>query len=243
MKRLKHLTGQFRTAVFALVVVLLLLLCTFMVMGCSGDDDADALPPLTAILAEAVTDHRGHIRSLRDDNGRLWIITNADTTAVSPYTPDSLYRVRAWVIPENATGTDGALRLRAGQLDWLFSYMPRRVADADVRHDPVERVSATITPRYVNMRLAVRCARMAAHRFGFIDGGIVTAADGLKTLTLTLCHDSGGDAASYTMEDVFCCPIYQYANVLTPGRDKVRLIVHTVRGPLTHEWTVPETAP
>lgn len=240
MKHLKHMTGQFRTAFLALVVVLLLMLCAFMVMGCSGDDDGDAMPPLTAILAEAITDHHGHIRCLRDDNGRLWTITNVDTTAVSPYTPDSLYRVRAWVIPENTSGANGELRLRAGQLDWLFSYKPLPLAGAVAKHDPVEGVSATITPRYVNMRLAIRVSKIEAHRYGFVEESILKNTDGTKTLVISLYHDNGGDTASYTVEDVFSCPIYPYIGTLIPGRDKVRLVVNTKGQPFTQEWVIPK---
>lgn len=236
MKRLKHMAGQFRTAFLALVVVFLILLCAFMVVGCSSDDDDDVMPSMTAILAEALTDHNGHIRTLRDDNGRIWTVDNVDTTTVSSNTPDSLYRVRAWVLPESE-----AMHLRVAQLDWLFSYKPQRATNMTVKHDPVEGISASITPRYINMRLAIRCSKMSAHRFGFIEESILTAADGTKTLTISLYHDTCGDTSSYTIEDVFSCPIYQYADVLTPDRDKVRLVVHTKGEPFTQEWVIPKS--
>lgn len=236
MKRLKHMAGQFRIAFLALVVVFIILLCALMVVGCTNDDDADALPSYTAVLAEAITDRGGHIRTLRDDNGRIWTITNVDTTSVSPNTPDSLYRVRAWVIPDDAE----PLHLKVIRLDWLFSYKPQRFANMMVKHDPVENVSATITPRYVNMRLAIRASKIEAHRYGFVEESILKDTDGTKTLTISLYHDNGGDTASYTVEDVFSCPIYPYFGTLIPGRDKVRLVVHTKGQPFTQEWVIPK---
>lgn len=236
MKRLKHMTGQFRTAFLALVVILLILLCALMVVGCASDDDDDVMPSLTAIFAEALTDHKGHIRTLRDDNGRLLTITNVDTTTVSRNTPDSLYRVKAWV----ALDTD-ADHVMVAQLEWLLSYIPARPVNTPVKHDPVEAVFATITPRYINMRLSIRGSKMQTHRFGFVEESILTGADGTKTLTISLYHDNNGDAPNYTQQAVFCCPIYPYANILVPGRDKVRFVAHTKGEPFVQEWVFPKS--
>lgn len=237
MKRLKHMAGQFRTALLALVVVLLILLCAIMVVGCTSDaDDDDAMPSLTAIFAEALTDHQGRITALRDDNGCLLTITNLDTTTVSRNTPDSIYRVKAWIAPD---GTDG--RVRVAQLEWIYSYIPQRPAGTIVKHDPVEAVSATITPRYINMRLAVRCSKIGAQRFAFIEESILPNTEGTKTLTISLHHDTNGDSPNYTQDLLFSCPIYQYVETLTPGRDKIRLVVHTKDQPFTQEWDFPAT--
>lgn len=235
MKRLKHMAGQFRTALLALVVVLLVLLCAIMAVGCTSDtDDDDAMPPLTAIFAEALTDHQGYIRTLRDDNGQLLTITNLDTTAVTHNTPDSLYRVKAWIVPD---GTPD--HVKVAQLEWLYSYTPQRPLNTLVKHDPVQAVSATITPRYINMRLAIRCAKIENHRFAFIEESILKDTDGTKTLTISLHHDNAGDPPNYTQDLHFSCPIYPYTNTLTPGRDKVRLVVHTHGEPFTQEWDYP----
>ena len=229
------MSGQFRTAFLALVVVFIILLCALMVVGCSGDDDDDVMPSYTAILAEAITDHEGHIRTLRDDNGLIWNVTNVDTTTVSPNTPDSLYRVRAWVIPEAEPH-----HLKVVRLDWIYSYKPQRFTNTMIHHDPVEAVSAAITPRYVNMRLAVHCTKLQAHHYAFVEESILKGTDGTKTLTISLYHDNLGDNATYTVEDVFSCPIYPYIGTLIPGRDKVRLVVHTKGQPFTQEWTIPK---
>lgn len=234
MKRLKHMVGQMRTALLALVVILLLILCAVMVIGCASDDDT--MPNYTAILAEAITDRTGHIRTLRDDNGRTWTITNADTTSTpAPNVADTLYRVRAWVIPEAQD-----LHLKVIRLDWLFSYTPRRITNTIVHHDPVESVSATITPRYINMRLAVKCSKLQNHQFAFIEESTLKNPDGTKTLTISLYHDTCGDPPSYTVDEVFSCPIHPYIGYLTPGTDKVRLVVHTNGAPFTQEWVLPK---
>lgn len=235
MKRFNHMAGQFRTAFLSLVIICLILLCAIMVVGCSGDDDSGPMPSYTAIFAEALTDHNGHIRSLRDDSGHLWTVTNVDTTAATANTPDSLYRVKAWVLPDNASQ-----RLKVLSLEWLYSYKPQRAVNMVVKHDPVEAVSATITPRYLNMRLAIRCSKIEDHRFGFIEESIIRNTDGTKTLTISLYHDKRNDPSSYVLDELFCCPIYQYAGTLTPNSDKVKLVVHTKDAPFVQEWTFPQ---
>lgn len=237
MKRLKHMTAQFRTALVALVIVFIIIICALMVVGCDGNDDDDAMPCLTAIFAEALTDHDGRIRTLRDDYGRLLNITNLDTTAVGRNTPDSLYRVKAWIVPDSDAG-----HVKVAQLEWLFSYIPQSSRDTQVKHDPVESVSAAITPRYINIRLTIRGNRMQDHRFRFIEESILAAPDGTKTLTISLHHDSNGDAPNYAEAAVFSCPIYPYADILTPGRDKVRFVAHTKGEPFVQEWVFPKAA-
>lgn len=230
LKKRKNMTGQLRTTLLALVVVLLILLCAVMVVGCTPDDD-DVMPAYTTILAEAITDHTGHITTLRDDNGRMWTVDNADTVSATSNTPDSIFRVKAWVVPEPV-----AMHLKVVQLDWIFSNIPQKYTNTVIKHDPVESVSASLTTRYINMRLGIKCTKVRNHRFGFLEESIIKNAEGSKLLTISLYHDAAGDAPTYTVEEVFSCPIYQYANILEPGRDKIKIVVHTQRGVFTKVW-------
>lgn len=216
-KRMKHMAGQFRMVLLTIVIFLLIALCAFMVMGCSSDDADDVLASYKYVLCEATTDAEKHITTLRYDDGSEWAVTNvAEAT-----TADTTYRVEAAVIED----IDGR-HVTLGGLSPVVSPLPFLRLPQQIHHDPVEVVSLWRSLRYVNMRIAIRRGGLP-HGIGFCDDGIVQYPDGRKTRCFSLYHDQNGDPENYSSEYILSCPVYQYADQLTAGRDSIRFVIHT----------------
>lgn len=216
-KRMQHMAGQFRMVLLTIVVFFLIVLCAFMVMGCSSDEADDVLANYKYVICEAVTGADKHIATLRYDDGSEWSVTNVAEAA----TADTIYRVEAAVIED----IDGR-HVTLGGLSPVVSPFPFVHGSQPVRRDPVEVVTMWRSPRYVNMRIAI--ARGGGpHGIGFCDDGIVHYPDGRKTRCFSLYHDKNGDPENYSSEYILSCPVYQCADQLAAGRDSVRFVVRT----------------
>lgn len=216
-KRMQHMAGQFRTVLLTFVVFLLIALCAFMVMSCSNDEADDILADYKYVLCEVTTDANRHLATLRyDDGSERTITTDAEAS-----TPDSLYRVEALVL-EDPDGQHVAL----GGLSPVISPLPRIYLPQQQKRDPVDVVTLWRTPRYVNMRLAIPRGG-SPHGIGFSDDGCVQHANGSRTRCISLFHDQNGDPAHYRAEYLLSCPVYQYADELTQGRDSIRFVIYT----------------
>lgn len=216
-KRMQHMAGQFRLALVTLSLVLVVMLCVFMVVGCADDGADDILGDYKFVLCEVTSNAEKQLTTLRYDDGREWAIT----TNVETETADTLYRAEAMVL-EDADGQHIAL----GGISAVVSPMPKVYDAKNVKHDPVEVITAWRTPRYVNMRLAIGRGGQV-HAVGFSDEGIVKNPSGTKTKCLSLLHDQNGDPDYYPQEILMSCPVYQYAGQLKAGSDSIRFVIHT----------------
>lgn len=206
---------QRRWTTVTLIVVLLLLLCIFMVTGCSDEGDTP-LSPYRQELCEVQTDGRGRTTVLCRDNGQTCHITNP----VEGLTPDSLYRALAVVTEE-----EGGVSLHG--LSAVLAPFPHRYDKSLLRTDPVDVVTAWRVDRYINLRLAISRSNMAVHTIGFADMGILVWPDGKRTKMLQLLHDSYNDEAHFTQELTVSCPLYHLAGELRKGVDSVSIAVNT----------------
>lgn len=212
--------NQTRWTALTTFVVLLLLLCIFMVMGCTSDDEYDDhLPPYEKVLCELLTDTAGVATKVRFDDGHEAALRHR----VKDLTPDSLYRISASTLEYD----DGVELYNAS---FVFAPMPQKLKAEDIVTDPVELLTAWRGKRYINMRLRVTRASDAGHYMGFADMGLKHNADGTRTRTIQFYHDRNGDSEYYRQETIVSCPVYQMSNALREGVDSVRMIVNTPQG-------------
>lgn len=223
-KSLRNIPSQFRWTAFTTIVVLILLLCIFMVAGCSSDDnDADYLPPYRLELCEIMTDGTGTATLMRYADGRECTLA----TQVRDLTPDSTYRVSAAILE----GESGASLYNAHM---VFSPMPHTINHGEMKTDPIDLLTCWRDCRYVNMRLSVKRSAEINHYLGFIDEGLRHNDDGTVTQILHLYHDHNADADNFRQEITVSCPIYHLADRLRPGTDSICMKVNTPDGPVAH---------
>lgn len=219
----KRFRLQFRWAAMTTLVLLLLLLCIFMVTGCSSDADSDDyLPPYQQTLCELITDSHGNGVTIRFDDGRERPLI----TPATDLTPDSLYRISGTTYERE----DG-VELYNAQV--VFSPMPISIKPEKVKTDPVGVLAAWRDKRYINMRLSVKRASDAAHYMGFAEMGTRYNFNGTRTKTIRFVHDRNGDNAYYKQELLVSCPVYHLGSELREGTDSICLIVHTEAGEYT----------
>lgn len=197
--------------------MLLLLLCIFMVAGCSDDDSP--LPPYRQELCEILTDSQGNATILRYDDGEEHPITNPQTNLV----PDSIYRALA-LVEEEADG------LTLHGLSAVAAPMPRRYVPSELHTDPVEVVTAWKVERYLNLRLAVNRSNETPHSLGFADKGILKNDNGTCTQLLQLLYDNHNDGQYFRYETNVSCPLYSLTSDLRKGIDSIRITVNTYEG-------------
>lgn len=214
----ERIRQQFRWVVSTLLITLLLLLCIFMVTGCSDDDSR--LPSYHQELCEILTDSKGNATVLRSDDGKEHVITNPLTKLV----PDSLYRVLAFITEEK----DGVM-LRS--VSPIASPLPFRYAPSQLHTDPVEVITVWKVDRYLNLRLAVNRSNETPHTIGFADKGIKKNENGTRTQLLQLHYDSHSDGQYFRYETNISCPLYPLAPVLRKDIDSVRITINTNEGP------------
>lgn len=223
-KSLRNIPSQFRWTAFTTVVVLILLLCIFMVAGCSSDDgDADYLPPLTQELCEIMTDNTGVATMMRYADGRECPLA----AKVRDLTPDSTYRVSAAILE-----SENGVTLYNAHM--VFSPMPVVRKPGEMKTDPVDVLTCWRDCRYVNLRLSVKRSFDVNHFMGFADDGVRHNGDGTATQTVRLYHDQNADADHYRQEITVSCPIYQLAGHLRAGIDSICMKVNTPDGPVAH---------
>lgn len=212
--------NQIRWTALTTFVVLLLLLCIFMVMSCTSNDDYDDhLPPYQKTLCELLTDTAGVATIVRFDDGHEAPLLHR----VKDLTPDSVYRITATTL-QSAEGVE------LYNASYVFAPMPQKIKAEDMVTDPVEVLTAWRDLRYVNMRLRVTRAAEAGHYMGFADMGVKHNTDGTRVRTVKFYHDRNGDSEYYRQETLISLPIYQMSSELRPGVDSVRLVVNTPNG-------------
>lgn len=223
-KSFSNIPSQIRWTAFTTVVVLVLLLCIFLVTGCSSDDsDADSLPPLTQELCEIMTDNTGVATMMRYADGRECPLA----TKVNDLTPDSTYRISAAIL-ENENG------ITLYNAHMVFSPMPMVRKPGEMKTDPVDVIACWRDCRYINLRLSVKRSYNVSHFMGFSDGGLRHNANGTTTYTTCLYHDQNADADHFRQELIVSCPIYPMAGRLRIGIDSVCMKVNTPDGFISH---------
>lgn len=219
-KTLRNIPSQFRWTAFTTVVVLILLLCIFMVAGCSSDDsDADYLPPLTQELCEIITDNTGVATVMRYADGRECPLV----AKVNDLTPDSTYRISAAILE-----TESGVTLYNAHM--VLSPMPVVRKLGEIKTDPVDVIACWRDCRYINLRLSVKRSYDVNHFMGFSDYGLRHNPNGTTTYTACLYHDANADADHFRQEIIVSCPIYPMADRLRLGTDSVCLKVNTPDG-------------
>lgn len=219
--------AQFRLAAVTLFVVLLLLLCIFMVVGCGSDDAAtDFTPPYQKTLCEVLTDSTGCGVTVRFDDGHEAPLRNR----IDELTPDSTYRV-------GATTVEDAQGVTLYNATMIAAPMPAKFHPGETKADPVDVITVWREPRYINLRLAVACGNAETHSMAWADGGTLISTDGKRVKTVTFCHDRHDDPSYYRRETLVSCPVYQLAGELRQGRDSVRVVVNTPEG--RRSWSYP----
>lgn len=225
---LRNMPHQFRWTALTTLIVLLLLLCLFMVTGCTSDTDAP-LPPYRQVLCEILTDQSGVATRMRYDDGRECPLV----TKASGLTPDSTYRVAATVLEsENGVSLYNA--------SMVFSPMPVVMAADKVKMDAIDVVAIWLDCRYINLRLSVKRSNDVQHYLAFVDDGVLSNDDGTQTSCIRLFHDNNGDDDNYRQEIVISCPVYPLFSTLRSGVDSVRITVNTPDGLNIQTYCIPQ---
>ncbi|MDO4929769.1 MAG: NigD-like C-terminal domain-containing protein [Bacteroidales bacterium] len=200
----------------------LLLVLTAPLVACS--DDEEVAKSFRQDLAEIVTDADGVQRYLVRDDGDTLLVTNG--AARNVLSPDTVYRVRA-LYTLNDQGAE------VSTLTSVFSPNPVEMTSSVVLRDSLSLDAIWRGGRYVNLLVSYKSGGIN-HSAAFIDNGIVTSPSGTRLLRLTLYHSNNGDREYYTQQVYMSCPLYNYADQLTSGRDSIEFTVTTYDGTVKH---------
>lgn len=197
--------------------LLLPLLLLSLLNACS--DDEEALPPYIQGLADLQTDANGRGTVMVTDEGRTLALSNPATGLHA----DTTYRIVAAYLPD---GT--AVRLQS--YSPILATRVGQYAGAYITTDPLDVTACWKGAEYVNFRLALKASATGTHYFGFHQTDYIRYPNGKRTLCALLLHDQNKDPLYYTRETYLSLPLAPLKNLLTPGRDSIRVTAHTFDG-------------
>ena len=193
----------------------------------SGDGELSAL---TADFAEMNTDGDTLLVSALTDDGRVLTLTRRVRVRWAQV-PDSTYRAIFYYKRADESGF----------LAEPYSLQPVPVANAlgaehftdGVQQDPVTLESFWLSKnhQWLNVALLLRTGSLTddqqGHILGVVRDTLLTAADGRRTLCLTLHHQQNGVPEYYSQHAYFSLSVASLSSA-----DSVRLSVATYQGPV-----------
>lgn len=197
--------------------------------GSCDSDDETPFPPVRFDLCEVVTASDGRVEEYRFDDGTHLLPANA----IQPLRPDTIYRsLLGYQI--NREG-----KAAVHQLSQILAPPMRQYSHESLRTDAVKPISLWLSPRYLNLRIAVPRSARRSHYLGFHRRGWLDHPNASKTLEVQLYHDARGDRSDFLDEVQLSCPLYPYANELRAGQDSVAIVLQTPKGPSRTAWLYP----
>lgn len=200
----------------------LTLFCLAFALACltaACSDDDYTYPDLVTKLADLQTDETGTAVRLVTDDGTVWSIR--PRKGLDDLTPDSAYRALARYAP---TETDGEIQLYGATLAIAPVPVPAETFP-EIKTDPVNIESIWRSGTYLNLIVGAM-VKEEQHSFHFAEDGITTDANGIRTLHLTLVHDSHEDTEAFTRTVYLSVPLWAYSDTLQPG-DNILLRLNT----------------
>lgn len=214
------------TSVWAVAVGVMLGLGAY---GCSHDEETP-FPPVRFDLCEVLTAADGSVKAFRFDDGTTLLPANA----LPHLRPDTIYRA---MVGYQINREDKA---SVHQLTQVLSPMMRHYAPESLHTDAVKPISLWLSPRYLNLRVAIPRSARRSHYLGFHRLGWRDNANASRTLEVQLYHDARGDRPDFLDEVLLSCPLYPYADALRAGQDSVAILLQTPKGSSQTVWLYPK---
>ncbi len=202
-----------------------LFLLTVCFTACEDDDTP--LPAYITELAELQTDADGRAFRLIQDQGSILNIAN--TQDINRLVADTIYRVQVLYVKED----DNTVTVSG--LSGVTSPLPISIKEEEMKRDPLQLDAIWRSGRYVNFITSLSTAGNS-HIFAFADNGISIQNDGSLLLRIELYHDRNNDPEHFTRQAVLSCPLFEYEEALTEGRDSVEITVNTYKGVSVTRW-------